>query len=150
MATYKNRYKDEIIFTETSDTEIEMSGFNPEWCRYGYENDYTDAYNKYLDFCKTLEEPDLNYLIDDPSSNQVRSMTEIEFIEALKNNEQYYNFYKLVKSDKSKYYMVDPSGGPYISLGFNLGIFFKDGKKRIVKNIEPKSEKIIFTVSNNQ
>lgn len=150
MATYTNRYKDKIIFTEISEDTVEMTGFNNEWCRYGYENDYSEAYEKYVETCNLLKEPDYNYLIDDPSSNKVRVMTLIEFIEALKNNESYYHFHKLVKSNKSKYDMVDPSGGPYINLGTDLKFFFKDGKTRIVKNIEPKNEKIIFTVSNNK
>lgn len=148
MATYRNRYNDEIIFTEISEGKIEMTGFNNEWCRYGFENDYSVAYQKYLEMCNSLEEPDLTYLIDDPSINQVRPMKQNEFIEALKNNEQYYNYYKLVKSDETKYSMIDPSGGPYIDLGFNLEKFFGDGKSRIVKKIEldSKFKKIIFTI----
>ena len=31
--------------------------------------------------------------------------------------------------------MVDPSGGPYITLGDDLGSFFNDKKSRIVKAI---------------
>jgi hypothetical protein len=42
--------------------------------------------------------------------------------------------------------MIDPSGGPYISLGTNIGRYF-DGKigKQIVEKIELTNGKIIFT-----
>lgn len=40
--------------------------------------------------------------------------------------------------------MVDPSGGPYISLGDNLKSFFNDEKDRIVKAIKIHSDKVIF------
>lgn len=148
MSTYKNRYNDSIVFNEVSDDKVEMTGFNHEWCRFGYENDYSDAYKLYLDTCNSLEEPDFNLLIDDPSINSTRVMTLEEFIDSLKHNESYSHFYKYVKSNKNKYHMVDPSGGPYICLGSDLQYFFKDGKKRIVKNIEPTQNKIIFTISN--
>lgn len=147
MSIYKNRYNDLIEFKEISDDKVEMTGFNNEWCRFGYENDYTDAYKFYLKTCNSLEEPDFNLLIDDPSVNKTRVMTLEEFIDSLQNNESYYHFYKHVKSNKNKYYMIDPSGGPYITLGTDLQLFFKDGKKRIVNNIQPIENKIIFTFS---
>lgn len=147
MATYKNRYKDEIIFVEISENKIQMTGYNNEWCRFGWENDYTDAYKKYIETCNSFQEPNMNFLIDDSSTNCVRPLNNDEFIEALKFNEQFYIFYKFVKSDKSKYYMVDPSGGPYITIGSDLQMFFKDGKKRIVQHIEPLDDQVIFTIS---
>ena len=148
MAKYTNRYKDQIIFNDISESQVEMSGFNNQWCRFGWENDYTEAYDYYMQICNSSKEPDFDLLIDDPKENSTRVMTLDEFIDALKNNEKFYPYYKMVKSDKNKYYMVDPSGGPYISLGSDLRLFFKDGKKRIVNHIEPLHDKIIFTVSN--
>ncbi len=40
---------------------------------------------------------------------------------------------------------VDPSGGPFISIGTDIGRYFEDGVKRVVKSIEP-NEKIIFNI----
>ena len=40
---------------------------------------------------------------------------------------------------------VDPSGGPFISVGTDIGRYFEDGVKRVVKSIEP-NEKIIFNI----
>ena len=40
---------------------------------------------------------------------------------------------------------VDPSGGPFIQVGTDLGRYFGDGVKRVIKSIE-QNEKIIFNV----
>ena len=42
--------------------------------------------------------------------------------------------------------MVDPSGGPYITIGTNLNIFFNDGKDRFVDKIYLVGEQVIFKV----
>lgn len=39
------------------------------------------------------------------------------------------------KENPDEITMVDPSGGPYIALGTDLGYFFEDGLKRIVTAI---------------
>lgn len=71
---YVNRYGDKIQF-EDKEYTVEMSGYNPEWIRYGVEED----------------------------PNIIN--------------------------------MVDPSGGPYITVGEDLRSFFNDKKPRIVKAI---------------
>ena len=40
---------------------------------------------------------------------------------------------------------IDPSGGPFIQIGTDLGRYFDDGVKRVVKSIEP-NKKIIFNI----
>lgn len=128
QATYTNRYGDEIKFTELSETEVEMSGYNSEWLRVGWANDYSEAYEVYL--------------------NSVNYYTSYEeFIHKVENNEEYRPYLKYVKSDKSTYNMVDPSGGPYIALGMDVGRYFNDGVKRIIKTIQfNKDNKITFTI----
>jgi hypothetical protein len=51
--------------------------------------------------------------------------------------------------EQTKYRMVDPSGGPYITTGMNIGRYF-DGKigNQIVEKIEFGNNKIIFTTKN--
>lgn len=128
QATYINRYGDEIKFTELSEKEVEMSGYNSEWLRIGWANDYSEAYKVYLN--------SVNYYISYE-----------EFIHKVENNEEYRPYLKYVKSDKNTYNMVDPSGGPYIALGMDVGRYFEDGVKRIIKNIQfNKDNKIIFTI----
>jgi len=77
QAKYNNRYGDDIIFTELSETEIEMSGF--EYYRCGED-------------------------------------------------------------------FIDPSGGPFIRIGTDVGRYFDDDKLRKVKAINVKNNKIILTI----
>lgn len=126
---YKNRYGDRIKFKETAENKIEMSGYNPEWLRAGWPNDYSEAYEAYL-------------------NNSVSPLPYQEFVYEVEHNEEFFHYLTYAKSDKSRYDMVDPSGGPYISLGTNIGNFFKDNVKRIVEEIQIDKDKIIFTISN--
>jgi hypothetical protein len=153
ITTYINRYGDEIIFEHTEPNKIEMSGYD-DHLRAGWPNDYSEAYKKYLTYCSHLEEIDYNYLVDDPILNVTRELSEKEFetavLQAFHVKEHpLYQFTQYIKSDKSQYDMVDPSGGPYISRGMNIGRYF-DGKigKQIVEKIEFGNNKIIFTTKN--
>ena len=47
------------------------------------------SYEKYLDFCKTLEEPDYRYLIEDVKENKVREFTLEEFINICESNKEF-------------------------------------------------------------
>jgi predicted metal-binding protein len=147
-APYQNRYGDIITFVEAEKDKVEMSGYNPEWIRLAWPNDYSDAYGIYLNQCRLLEDPDCDYLVDDPATHECRPMSYQEFTHEVENNENYRHYLKHAKSDKTRYSMVDPSGGPYIALGTNIGRYFDDGVKRIVEEIQFDQDKIIFTVSN--
>ena len=77
QAKYNNRYGDDILFTELSETEIHMHGF--DYCRRGED-------------------------------------------------------------------FVDPSGGPFIRVGMDVGRYFEDGKERKIKTISHKEGKIILSI----
>ena len=47
------------------------------------------SYEKYLDFCKTLEEPDYRYFIEDVKENKVREFTLEEFINICESNDEF-------------------------------------------------------------
>ena len=47
------------------------------------------AYAKYKKFTSTLEELDMSILVDDPSKNCVREMTQKEFAESIKNDNEF-------------------------------------------------------------
>ncbi len=53
--------------------------------------------------------------------------------------------------DKNKIIMVDPSGGPYITINSSLGLYFGDKKKRIIESIKIDNEnkKVIFKIKQN-
>jgi hypothetical protein len=101
---YENRYHDKIVFQQVSENTWHMSGFNPTWCRYGWPNDYSIAYGAY---CTDEDDP-------------------ITLEEFKKEVHKWYGddkspiaerYGQMVKSDKSKIDMFDPSGGPYITVG---------------------------------
>jgi hypothetical protein len=89
---YFNRYGDEIIFEQEGDTII-MSGYEPDFMRYGLADD--------SDGCSKAEE-----IIN----------------------------------------MVDPSGGPYLTIGSDLGLFWNDKQSRIIKSIRLLGGQIEFKI----
>jgi hypothetical protein len=152
-ATYNNRYGDDIVFTEVNKTTVEMTGYNPQWIRYGYPNDYSEAYEIYKLKCKSLEEVDYDYLVDDPNENCTRIMSYVEFVSVMedkihdKKDHPFKALWKFVKSDTNHIDMVDPSGGPYINVGMNLGRYFNDNTIREVQEIKfGPDNKIILTI----
>ena len=55
------------------------------------------------------------------------------------------NYYRTGYDQDGTINFVDPSGGPFIQEGTDLGRYFEDGIKRVVKSIE-SNEKIIFNI----
>ena len=150
--TYQNRYGDTIIFEHISENKIRMTGYNFEWMRYAYENDYSEAYRLYKQDCDLLEEPDMNLLVEEPTQSRIRSLTLEEFKEEVHKEYFYKNpnlrkYASLVKSDPTDLYMVDPSGGPYITKHTDLGRYFDDKKVRKISKIEFDNLSIIFTLN---
>lgn len=144
-ATYINRYKDQIVFEDLDDCTVRMTGYGP-YFRVGYENEYEDAYDQYLHDCQGLTEPDLELLYEDVEANKLRTYTFDEFKKSVFDiRSALYRYRKAVKSSPSLD-MIDPSGGPFIPKGFDLGMFFEDRKKRIITKIENKTNETIFTI----
>lgn len=50
------------------------------------------------------------------------------------------------ETDWDKVNMVDPSGGPYIALGTDLGILYGDKVERIVEGISINELSVIFKI----
>ena len=46
--------------------------------------------------------------------------------------------------DSGNVTMVDPAGGPYLSVGMNLGLYFNDKRSSIIENIKIEENKVIF------
>jgi hypothetical protein len=114
--TYKNRYGDEFTFTLQKDGNILWEG-NFEYVRIGMPNDYREAYNQYLH--------DNKHNKDTMSFNEFTK--EVHSWDDETHKYIYDKYLKLVKSVPDKISMVDPSGGPYITLGMDLNSFgFKD------------------------
>jgi len=108
MTTYKNRYGDIFIFSEDDNGDILWEG-KFEYYRVGYPNDYTKAYNVYVADGGKL------------SFN--------EFKNVVHESDEHNKYNRLVESVQDKIDMVDPSGGPYISMRTPLdSLGFKDYK----------------------
>ncbi|TXG86619.1 MAG: hypothetical protein E6R13_00135 [Spirochaetes bacterium] len=121
--TYNNRYGDVYTFTVDDDGNVLWEG-SFEHHRIAWPNDYTEAYAKYLEDSKHIEQPmsleqfkEVVHQYDDETSKYI-----------------YPDYVKLVGSDRSKISMVDPSGGPYIAVGMELRYVDVGNKK--VKGFE--------------
>jgi hypothetical protein len=104
-----------------------MSGYS-EYFRVGFFNDYQKAYDEY---CMQNENP--------------ISKKDFELSIHDRDNSIHSKYAHLVTST-NEYYMIDPSGGPYITVGMNLNEFFNDNKKRIVDKIQFGNNVVIFTL----
>lgn len=133
--TYVNRYRDQIVFEQNEDT-IVMSGYNPEYCRYGFPNVYTEAYQAYCDVI--YEQPDGIPMSLDRFKEVVHDYREgTNWIMKL--------FGPLVSSDLETIDMFDPSGGPYMSVGTDMSRF-GGGLEGVVTAIKIVEDKVLLTV----
>lgn len=126
--TYKNRYNDEIKFTQISDNQISMEG--GQFYRYGYANNYLDAYLKY---CEDVNNPiDIKIFIDKL----------FEYDDETGYDPEFKPYQSLVRSTNN-INMVDPSGGPYLTRNMNMTEF---GLKGIIKGFQIDNDKITIIV----
>jgi hypothetical protein len=120
--TYKNRYGDIFTFTLQEDGNVLWKG-NFEYCRIGMPNDYTKAYNAYINDVETpmvFEEfKKAVHIWDDETHLYI-----------------YDKYLRMVDCLRDKIDMLDASGGPYISSGMSLSSL--GFKNLIVKEFEEK------------
>jgi len=121
--TYKNRYGDEYTFTRDENHDILWEG-KFEYCRFGMPNDYTRAYNAYV-------------------NDVANPMPLEEFKKAVHKWDDetltydYPEYVKMVDTLTDEIDMIDPSGGPYITRGMPLDSFgFKDYVVKDFKRID--------------
>jgi len=148
--TYDNRYGDTITFEQINKTEIRMSGYG-SYYRVSYGNDYTYAYIEYVQDCNALEEPDNMLLHDDGTKLRMLTLEEFtdQFIETngfYDKKSAFYKYASLIESDMSSVTMIDPSGGPYIAVGGNVGRYFDDGVQRIISSIKIDSSQATLQI----
>ncbi|MFY8169984.1 MAG: hypothetical protein ACOVK2_02590 [Candidatus Fonsibacter sp.] len=124
MTTYKNRYGDVFTFTEDDDNNILWEG-DFQYCRIGFPNDYTKAYEAY---CNDVTEPI-------PLEEFKEAVHEYDV--DIKEYRLGYTYLNMVDSLAHEIDMVDPSGGPYITRDMLLGSFgFKDYKVKDFQKID--------------
>ena len=143
-ATYYNRYRTEITFNHTKN-QVVMSGKGlTEFMRYGWPNVYTDAYVKYVKSAKEDAKLKSNQILTQEEFEKVLFVTKDE--DSFESNALLKMFGKYIYSDRETIDMIDPSGGPYITVGSNLRSFFGDKIDRVVERIKIGENKITFKI----
>ena len=102
---YTNRYGDKFEYTLQEDGNIMWTG-KFEYCRFGWPNDYSEAWEKFKE--------DYGGLEYDAFVESVHTYDEE------KKAHVFPDLVKLIKCNTSMISMVDPSGGPYLTSGMKL------------------------------
>lgn len=124
---YTNRYKDVFTFSKTEDGNILFEG-EFKWMRCGWPNVYDDAYQAYY-----LETDSDERMTMGEFKKAVHEYDK-ETFESTPLNKKYAS---LVYSDRSKIDMIDPSGGPYMHAGYDMGMFDESFRGMIVEEFKP-------------
>ena len=117
MSKYTNRYGDVFTFKQLENGNIQWSG-NFKYCRFGMPNDYSLAWEVFQE-----EYGGMSY--EDFKKN-VHSYDEV------KEEYVFKDLLPLITSKTDIINMVDPSGGPFISEGMDLGLLNKEWSDKIV------------------
>ena len=121
---YTNRYGDKFTFTELPDGNIQWSG-KFEYCRFGFPNDYSDAFKLYKEMGGTFSlekfKEEVHRAIYNENGDYIK-MSDISQV-----------YGKLVKIVKDTIEMVDPSGGPYLTLGMEI-------MGKVIKEFKPNRD----------
>jgi len=124
---YTNRYNDVFTFSKTEDGNILFEG-EFKWMRCSWPNVYTEAYEAYCADADTDERMTLG---------EFKKAVHEYDKETFKSTPLAKKYQGLVYSDQSKIDMVDPSGGPYMHSGYDMGMFDKSFKGMIIEEFKP-------------
>lgn len=133
---YTNRYNDVFTFSKTDDGNILFEG-EFKWMRCGWPNVYIDAYEAYC---------------ADTDTDEQMTMGEFKVAVHEYDNEKLEytplskKYQKLVYSDTSKIDMIDPSGGPYLHSGHDMGMFDKSFKGMVVEEFKSTPEGYLIII----
>jgi len=133
---YTNRYNDVFTFSKTDDGNILFEG-EFKWMRCGWPNVYTEAYETYC---------------ADTDTDDQMTMGEFKIAvheydkETFKSTPLAKKYASLVYSDTSKIDMIDPSGGPYMHSGHDMGMFDESFKGMIVEQFKPVEEGYLIII----
>ena len=133
---YTNRYNDVFTFSKTEDGNILFEG-ELKWMRCGWPNVYDDAYTAYCADTDTDERMTMGEF--------KKAVHEYE-PETFKSTPLNKKYAKLVYSDQSRIDMIDPSGGPYMHSGYDMGMFDKSFKGMIVKEFKSVPEGYLIII----
>lgn len=122
---YSNRYNDVYVFKVDKRNNISVTG--PfRWMRMGWPNNYTTAYQSYLEDTKkdvlTLEEFIKEIHSYDKDTFESSTIGKL--------------YSRLVTSDMTRIDMIDPSGGPYLCVGMYLSLLGEEFSHLKIKEIK--------------
>lgn len=119
---YTNRYGDQFTFLLNEDGDLIMEG-NFEHFRFGYSNIYGVAYREYIkDTNSDISLDEFKKLVH--RYNDETGTWELET-----------DKYRKLVVTSDEYNMIDPSGGPYITLGMEAKLFHPDTEGKIIGKI---------------
>ena len=133
---YTNRYNDVFTFSKTEDGNILFEG-EFKWMRCGWPNVYDAAYNAYC---------------TDTDTDSTMTMGEFKTAVHEYDKETYEStplskkYQGLVYSDTTKIDMIDPSGGPYLHSGHDMGYFDKSFKGMIIEHFKSTPEGYLIII----
>ncbi len=141
---YTNRYNDVFTFSKTDDGNILFEG-EFKWMRCGWPNVYDEAYEAYCADTDTDEQMTMGEFKKEV--HQAVYDSEGKYVSMSNTSIKYA---KLVYSDKSKIDMIDPSGGPYMHSGHDMGMFDELFKGMIIDYFKPTPEGYLIIIKNEK
>ena len=141
---YTNRYNDVFTFSKTEDGNILFEG-QFKWMRCGWPNVYDDAYKTYCADTDTDEQMTL-----DEFKKAVHEPVYDEDGKYLHMSETSQKYAKLVYSNTKAIDMIDPSGGPYMHSGHDMGMIDNSFKGMIIQEFKSVPEGYLIVIENEK
>jgi len=133
---FENRYRDIYTFSKTDGGDILFEG-EFKWMRCGWPNVYNRAYEAYCADIDTDERMTLGKF-----KEAVHEYDKKTF-ESTPLSKKYRG---LIYSDQTKIDMIDPSGGPYLHSGYDMGMFDESFKGMIVEEFKSVPEGYLIKI----
>jgi hypothetical protein len=133
---YTNRYNDVFTFSKTEDGNILFEG-EFKWMRCSWPNVYDRSYEAYCADTDTDEQMTMGEF------KEAVHEYDKETFESTPLSKKYRG---LVYSDQSIIDMIDPSGGPYMHAGYDMGMFDESFKGMIAEEFKPVPEGYLIKI----
>jgi hypothetical protein len=133
---YSNRYNDVFTFSKTEDGNILFEG-EFKWMRCSWPNVYDRAYDAYCTDVDTDERMTLGEFKTAVHEYDKETFRSTPFAK---------KYQGLVYSNKDVIDMIDPSGGPYMHSGYDMGMFDESFKGMIVEEFKSSPEGYLIII----
>jgi hypothetical protein len=133
---YSNRYNDVFTFSKTEDGNILFEG-EFKWMRCSWPNVYDRAYDAYCADVDTDERMTLGEFKTAVHEYDKETFRSTPFAK---------KYQGLVYSNKDVIDMIDPSGGPYMHSGYDMGMFDESFKGMIVEEFKSSPEGYLIII----